>query len=125
MVENFSICIEKHFTLDRNGGGPDDSFSLEPDELLSLCQSTRSAWQALGKVDYGHKSSERDNVKFRRSLYFAKDLKQGDIVTADAVKSIRPGFWLPPRELDNLIGRTATMEIRRGTPASFELVTPK
>jgi pseudaminic acid synthase len=117
--------IEKHFTLDRNGGGPDDSFSLEPDELLSLCQSTRSAWQALGKVDYGHKSSERDNVKFRRSLYFAKDLKQGDIVTADAVKSIRPGFGLPPRELDNLIGRTATMEIRRGTPASFELVTPK
>jgi pseudaminic acid synthase len=117
--------IEKHFTLNRNGGGPDDSFSLEPDELLSLCQSTKSAWEALGTVHYGHKSSEKANVKFRRSLYFVKDLKQGDIVTADAVKSIRPGFGLPPRELDNLIGRTATMEIRRGTPASFELVTPK
>jgi pseudaminic acid synthase len=117
--------IEKHFTLNRNGGGPDDSFSLEPDELLSLCQSTKSAWEALGTVDYGHKSSEKANVKFRRSLYFVKDLKQGDIVTADAVKSIRPGFGLPPRELDNLIGRTATMEIRRGTPASFELVTPR
>jgi pseudaminic acid synthase len=117
--------IEKHFTLNRNGGGPDDSFSLEPNELLSLCQSTKSAWEALGEVDYGVKSSELTNMKFRRSLYFVKDLKQGEIVSADAVKSIRPGFGLPPRELDNLIGRAAAVEIKRGTPASFELVTTK
>lgn len=117
--------IEKHFTLDRKGGGPDDSFSIEPEELSSLCRSTKTAWEALGCVDYGRKSSEKTNVKFRRSLYFVKDLKKGDIVTADAVKSIRPGFGLPPGVLDSLIGRATTMEISRGTPVSFELVTAK
>jgi pseudaminic acid synthase len=114
--------IEKHFTLDRQGGGPDDSFSIEPEELSSLCRNTKTAWESLGCVDYGRKSSEQPNMKFRRSLYFVKDLKQGEIVTADAVKSIRPGFGLPPRELTSLIGRVAAIEIRRGTPASFELV---
>ena len=117
--------IEKHFTLDRNGGGPDDSFSIEPDELSSLCRNAKTAWEALGSVDYRRKSSEQANMKFRRSLYFVKDLMKGEIVTADAVKSIRPGFGLPPRTLDSLIGRATTMEISRGTPASFELVTPK
>jgi pseudaminic acid synthase len=117
--------IEKHFTLDRKGGGPDDSFSLEPDELTSLCKSAKTAWEALGRIDYGRKSSEQGNVQFRRSLYFVKDLKRGETITPDAVKSIRPGFGLPPREMDNLVGRCAITEIRRGTPAKLELVTPK
>jgi pseudaminic acid synthase len=117
--------IEKHFTLDRNGGGPDDSFSLEPKELSSLCRDTKSAWEALGRVNYGRKSSEQANIKFRRSLYFVKDLKRGETITVDAVKSIRPGFGLPPRELDGLIGGSATMDIERGMPASFELISPK
>jgi pseudaminic acid synthase len=67
--------IEKHFTLDRSGGGPDDSFSLEPAELAALCHGARTAWEALGQVDYGRKSSEQGNVQFRRSLYFVKDLE--------------------------------------------------
>lgn len=119
-----AAIIEKHFTLDRNGGGPDDSFSLQPDELASLCRSANTAWQALGRVDYGRKSSELGNAQFRRSLYFVKDLRRGDVVTADAVRSIRPGFGLPPRELDRLLGATVSTDVRRGTPASFDLIEP-
>src|SRR6056297_1885497 len=77
--------IEKHFTLDRNGGGPDDSFSLEPSELTALCRDSHTAWEALGSVDYGRKSSETGNAQFRRSLYFVKDLKAGEVITEDAV----------------------------------------
>lgn len=120
-----AAIIEKHFTLDRNGGGPDDSFSLEPGELAALCTSTRSAWEALGQVDYGRKSSERQNLKFRRSLYFVKDLKRGERITPDAVKSIRPGFGLAPRELDRLVGATLVADVCRGTPASFDLIDSK
>lgn len=97
--------IEKHFTLDRNGGGPDDSFSLEPDELMALCRDTKTAWSALGQVNYGRKASENGNVKFRRSLYFVKPLRAGDVITRDAVRSVRPGFGLPPKMLDEVVGR--------------------
>jgi len=89
--------IEKHFTLDRSGGGPDDSFSLEPTELTALCRDSKTAWQALGRVNYGRKSSEQGNVQFRRSLYFVKDLKAGDIITPDAIRSVRPGHGLAPK----------------------------
>lgn len=89
--------IEKHFTLDRSGGGPDDSFSLEPAELAALCRDAKTAWQAVGQVNYGRKSSEQGNVQFRRSLYFVKDLKAGDVITEDAVRSVRPGYGLAPK----------------------------
>ena len=72
--------IEKHFTLDRNGGGPDDSFSLEPAEMHALCKNARTAWESVGRVDYGLQSSEVGNVKFRRSLYFVKDMKMGELI---------------------------------------------
>ena len=91
--------IEKHFTLDRSGGGPDDSFSVEPAELAALCKDSKTAWQALGNVDYGRKSSELGNVKFRRSLYFVKDMKAGDVITEDSVRSVRPGFGIAPKML--------------------------
>lgn len=115
--------VEKHFTLDRNGGGPDDSFSLEPKELRALCESTSNAWSALGNADYGRKSSEIGNAKFRRSLYFVKDIKAGSVIGADAVRSVRPGYGLPPRDLDRVIGSVATQDIRRNTKVtedSFE-----
>lgn len=114
--------IEKHFTLDRNGGGPDDSFSLEPAELATLCRESRVAWQALGKIDYGHKSSEAGNVQFRRSLYFVKDLKAGDLITKDAIRSVRPGYGLPPKMLDQIVGRRAAVDILANTPVLKRLV---
>ncbi len=114
--------IEKHFTLDRNGGGPDDSFSLEPAELQALCRSTRTAWEALGTVDYGRKSSELGNVQFRRSLYFVRDLRRGEIITADAIRSVRPGFGLAPKHLDRLIGVTVCNDVTRGTPTRWALI---
>ena len=66
--------IEKHVTLDKNGGGPDDSFSLEPEDLKQLCIGAKNAWSALGTVNYSKKTSEIENAKFRRSLYFVKDI---------------------------------------------------
>ena len=114
--------IEKHFTLDRNGGGPDDSFSLEPNDLAALCKDTKTAWAALGRVDYGRKSSEQGNVKFRRSLYFVKDLKVGDVITADAVRSVRPGFGLAPKYLEQVLGKTAKQDVQRGTALAWGLI---
>src|SRR5690606_12962740 len=108
--------IEKHFTLDRSGGGPDDSFSLEPPEMAALCTGARTAWEALGRVDYGRKSSEQGNVQFRRSLYFVKDLKAGDVITPDAVRSVRPGFGLAPKHLNLVIGRRAVRSVRKYQP---------
>lgn len=112
--------IEKHFTLDRRGGGPDDSFSLEPAELAALCSDAKTAWQALGKIDYGRKASEQSNVKFRRSLYFVRDLKKGDVITGEVVKSVRPGYGLEPKHLTELIGRRVTSDAPRGTPVAWE-----
>lgn len=117
--------IEKHFTLDRNGGGPDDSFSIEPGELSALCASTRAAWQARGVIDYGLKSSERANAQFRRSLYFVKDLMVGEQITADAVRSVRPGYGAAPKYLDDLIGRRVTRAVRANTPVKLEFIDPK
>ena len=108
--------IEKHFTLDRSGGGPDDIFSLEPADLAALCRDCKTAWQALGKVDYGRQSSELSNVKFRRSLYFVKDLKAGDVITADAVRSVRPGFGAAPKDLDHIIGKRIRSDVVACTP---------
>jgi N-acetylneuraminate synthase len=112
--------IEKHFTLDRNGGGPDDSFSLEPAELAVLCRGAKTAWQALGQIDYGRKSSEQGNVKFRRSLYFVKPLKQGNRVTADAVRSVRPGFGLAPKYMDEVVGAVLKADVDFGTAVSWD-----
>jgi N-acetylneuraminate synthase len=107
--------IEKHFTLDRSGGGPDDSFSLEPSDLAALCKDTKTAWSALGNIDYGRKSSEQTNIKFRRSLYFVKDLSKNEIITEDAVRSIRPGFGLSPKYLEEVIGKRTNISVVAGT----------
>ena len=112
--------IEKHFTLDRSGGGPDDSFSLQPAELAALCKDTKTAWAALGRVDYGLKSSEQGNVKFRRSLYFVRDLKAGDVITADAVRSVRPGFGMAPKYLDGVLGKRVKNTTNANTPVLFD-----
>lgn len=112
--------IEKHFTLDRLGGGPDDSFSLEPKDLKALCDGAKTAWQALGQVDYGRKSSEQANVKFRRSLYFVNDLKAGAVITANDVRSVRPGYGLAPKHLDAVIGRKVKRDVLAATPVDWD-----
>lgn len=114
--------LEKHFTLDRNGGGPDDSFSLEPDELSALCRCARTAWEALGQVNYRRKSSELENVKFRRSLYFVKALKSGEVITEEAVRSVRPGFGLAPKYLENIIGKCVSENVDKYTPVLSSLI---
>lgn len=115
--------IEKHFTLNRSGGGPDDIFSLEPHELKALCRDTKTAWQALGSIDYGRKSSEQNNVQFRRSLYFVKHLKAGDVITSDAVKSVRPGYGLPPKMLKEIVGRKVIVDVKASTPVTDNLLS--
>jgi pseudaminic acid synthase len=112
--------IEKHFTLDRAGGGPDDSFSLEPEGLSELCRNARTAWEAMGTVNYGRKSSEIGNVKFRRSLYFVKPLKAGERVAADAVRSVRPGFGLAPKHLDAVVGSVLKTDVDYGMAVSWD-----
>ncbi|MEY8240535.1 MAG: pseudaminic acid synthase [Cycloclasticus sp.] len=112
--------IEKHFTLNRNGGGPDDSFSLEPAELKQLCEGAKTAWNALGEINYGRKSSEQGNAKFRRSLYFIKGMKAGDVITDDCIKSVRPGFGLEPKYLKSIMGLTVKCDIRVNTAVKRE-----
>ena len=115
--------IEKHVTLDRNGGGPDDSFSLEAKELEELCLNSKTAWESLGKIDYGIKSSEYNNIKFRRSLYCIKDIKKGEVITKDHIKSIRPGCGLAPKYLDKVLSSRATCDIVRGTPIVLKFIS--
>ncbi len=117
--------VEKHFTLDRSRGGPDDSFSLQPDELSALAKTLRVAWEALGEIDYGLKSSEKNSVKFRRSLYFVKPLKQGDTVTPDVVRSVRPGYGIAPKYLDEIMGRSVRRDIEANTPVSLDDFDPQ
>lgn len=114
--------IEKHFTLNRAGGGPDDCFSLEPSELDALCREARIAWESLGEIDYGMKSSETGNVKFRRSLYFTRDLKRGERVTEKDVRSVRPGYGLPPKHMETIIGKRVVVDVLANTPVSHDLI---
>lgn len=113
--------IEKHVTLNRNGGGPDDAFSLEPSELANLICGARTAWEAIGKVDYGHKSSEAGNVKFRRSLYFVRPIEAGNVVTVDDVRSIRPGYGLAPKFLPQILGRRLIRSVSAASPVTWDL----
>jgi pseudaminic acid synthase len=119
----FGACvIEKHVTLDRKGGGADDSFSLEPKELGQLCRDTHTAWQAMGKVNYERTPAEQGNVQFRRSLYVVKDIAAGELLTADNVRSIRPGFGLAPKHYDAVLGKVAKNTIVSGTALSFDFI---
>jgi len=110
--------IEKHFTLDRNGGGVDDSFSLEPADMAALCRDSKTAWLALGNIDYERKSSEQENMKFRRSLYFVKDLVKGETITNDSIRCVRPGFGMKPKYFEETVGRVVTQDVKYGTPVT-------
>ena len=118
-----ACIVEKHFTLDRSRGGPDDSFSLEPTELTALCRDTKTAWQAMGQVNYALKSSEQDNIKFRRSLYFVKDMQVGEIIDDTCIRSVRPGYGLPPKYFDSLIGKRVAQSVSFGRAVTWEMLS--
>lgn len=115
-----SCLIEKHVTLDRSGGGPDDSFSLEESELMQLCRDSKIAWKALGKVNYERKESEKGNAIFRRSLYVVKDIAEGEEFTHDNVKSIRPGYGIAPKYLFEIIGKKSSAFLSKGSSLKIE-----
>ncbi len=117
-----AVALEKHCTLRRADGGPDAGFSMEPEELIRLVNSVRTAYDALGHVNYERTESERGNAIFRRSVYAVKDVAAGEALTAANIRVIRPGFGLEPRHYDGLIGRPAARAISRGTPLSWDLV---
>jgi pseudaminic acid synthase len=117
-----SSIIEKHVTLDRNFGGPDDSFSLEFNELKELCIGARIAWESLGSVDYSTKSSEKSLVKFRRSLYIVKDIQAGEVITSEHIKSIRPGYGIHPKYYEDILGKVTNTDINKGTAFRLEFL---
>jgi N-acetylneuraminate synthase len=112
-------------TLRRADGGPDAAFSLEPDEFKAMADGCRMAWQALGRVHYAREPSETGSMVFRRSLYAVRDIAAGQIMTEDDVRSIRPGYGLPPKHLPEVLGRRAARAIDRGTPISWDLVADR
>ena len=117
-----ATVIEKHFTLSRADGGVDSTFSMEPAEMTLLVVETKRAWQALGQVSYGPIEAEKKSMLFRRSLYICEDLQAGDILTAQNLRAIRPGLGLPPKYIDQLIGKRVVRAVKRGTPAQWDLV---
>jgi N-acetylneuraminate synthase len=117
-----ATVIEKHFTLRRADGGVDSTFSMEPEEMAALVVETERAWQALGGVSFGPSPSEKGSLKFRRSLYVVRDMKEGDSFTRDTVRAIRPGLGLPPKFIDVVLGKKASKDIQRGTALSWKLI---
>ncbi|AQG99883.1 pseudaminic acid synthase [Burkholderia sp. KK1] len=114
--------IEKHVTLDRNGGGPDDSFSLEPEGLVALTTEARRCWSAMGDVTYQVQESEAPNQKFRRSLYVVKPVAAGECFSPENVRSIRPGYGLAPKHYDALMGRPAPRNLAAGEPVPRDIL---
>ncbi|WP_339193556.1 pseudaminic acid synthase [Aeribacillus sp. FSL W8-0870] len=117
-----ATVIEKHFTLSRADGGVDAAFSMEPDEMKALVEETERAWQALGEVKYGPTEKEKASLKFRRSIYVAKDIKAGEKFTKENIRVIRPGYGLEPKYFEKIIGLTANKDLKAGTPLSFDLL---
>lgn len=114
--------VEKHFTLSRADGGPDAAFSLEPDEFKRLVEDCKGAWRAIGRVNYDLLGSERGSKALRRSLYAVRAIAKGELLTHDNVRSIRPGFGLPPKLLSEVLGRTAAREIAFGEPLTRDMI---
>lgn len=117
-----ATVIEKHFTLNRADGGVDSTFSMEPTELAQLVVETERAWQALGHVSYGPADAEKRSLQFRRSLYIVQDIKAGEVLTRDNVRAIRPGFGLPTKYLDVVLGKTVKQNVKCGAAVNWEML---
>lgn len=117
-----ATVIEKHFTLNRGAGGVDSTFSMEPTEMAQLVVEVERAWQALGKVSYGPTDAEKKSLQFRRSLYVVQDMKAGDMLTRKNMRAIRPGLGLPPKYLEQILGRVVKKDVKRGTALEWSLL---
>jgi len=115
-----ATVIEKHFTLSRADGGVDSAFSLEPQELKALCEETKRAFLSLGEVQYGIQDVEKNSKVFKRSIYVAKDIKEGEVFTSTNIRVLRPGHGLEPKYYEKLIGTIAKNDLKRGTPLKLE-----
>jgi N-acetylneuraminate synthase len=118
-----AAIIEKHFTLARADGGPDAAFSLEPAEFAAMTRDCKAAWSALGSAIYDELGSERAAAGHRRSLYVAADVKAGEPLTAANIRSVRPGYGLPPKHLPDVLGRKAARDLKFGEPLDWSMLT--
>lgn len=118
-----ATVVEKHFTLRRADGGVDSTFSLEPEEMRSLVDETLRAWQSLGSVQYGPTAAELGSMRFRRSLYIARDMVQGEVLTTENLRRVRPGMGLAPKYFDELLGRKVNLDVKKGTPVTWNLIS--
>ena len=117
-----ACIVEKHFTLARADGGPDSAFSLEPAEFKTMVDAIRVAEGSLGHVSYGPTKEEQASRAFRRSLFVVKDIEEGEVLTAENVRAIRPSNGLPPKHLGEILGRRAARRLEHGTPLAWELL---
>jgi pseudaminic acid synthase len=114
--------IEKHFTLRRADGGVDSTFSMEPEELRALVVESERAFQSLGSVQYGVQKVEEKSIRFKRSVYVTEDVKAGELFTEQNLRIIRPGDGLPPKYYEQLLGKTASRDLAKGTPLTWSYI---
>lgn len=117
-----AVAIEKHFKLDNEECGPDSSFSLSVEQLQKLVSECNDAWTAKGSIGFNRSESEKQNLVFRRSLYFVKNLQKGQVITEADVRRIRPGYGLPPKYYDDIIGKRVRIDVHRGEPVLKEKI---
>jgi pseudaminic acid synthase len=117
-----AVLVEKHFTLRRADGGVDSAFSLEPAEFGMLRQETERAWQSLGSIKYGGTQSEEKSRAFRRTLYIARPMRAGEVLTEQNMRILRPGFGLSPKYFETLLGKRVNRDVGAGTPVSWDLI---
>jgi pseudaminic acid synthase len=114
--------VEKHFILDKTLGGPDATFSLEPQEFKQMVQNVRNAEQALGRVNYHLSEKAKGSRKYVRSLFVVEDMKAGDMLTVQNIRSIRPGNGLSPKYLNQILGMKAKIDLDKGNPLSWIVI---
>ena len=117
-----ATAIEKHLTLKRSDGGADGAFSMEPQEFRDLVREGNAARQSIGNPEWSMQTSERESRRLRRSLYVVKDVSQGELVSHENIRAIRPGGGCPPGELESIIGKKFSMNFSKGTPMNRGMV---
>ena len=122
-IAHGATVIEKHFTLNREDEGVDSAFSMQPEEMKLLVNESKSAWQSLGKIFYGPTKSEKKSLGFRRSLYISRDMKKDEILTKDNLRVIRPGYGLPPKYFEVMLGKKINRDVKKGTAVDWSIIS--